>query len=77
MRCRTALETETVFKKTLTKHINRRQTFPESPLTEHQILNTQHLHGGLQDQCTRDNDFGPTITMDANSLRSSGVILIS
>ena len=56
-----ALKAEAVLQKTLAKHPIDDQTFPERPLTENQVLNAKHLHGGLQDERAGNNDFGPTI----------------
>ena len=64
-----ALKAEAVFQKTLAKHPINDQTFPERPLTEHELPHTQHLHGGLQDQRTGNDDFGPTI-VDGSQLPS-------
>ena len=54
-----ALKAEAIFKKTVPEHPVNDQSFAKSPFAEQQFLRLEHLHRGLKDQGTRDDDLRP------------------
>ena len=56
----------------MSQHPVNDQTLPQSPFTQHQLISREHLHGGLKNQRTRNDDFGTAIInrrLDATLLR--------